>query len=278
MFKRAFIVGIGLIGGSLVIDLKRKRLVKEIIGYDNSLKNLNKAKNLGIIDRKAQLKEVNTCDLVVVAVPVLSVPSVLLSIFPMLEKNTYVFDVGSVKGYVIESVKDKILPGINYVPLHPVAGRETSGPEAAKRDLFKNRTIIITPIKDKKWKKIENLIKKIGAVPVYMDYRLHDELFAISSHLPHVLSFLNVDLLKEMNIEEVRLLVGSGFKDFTRIAKSNEEVWADIVIANKSCVIKAIENLIEKCIEVKETISNNNREKLVGLWREARLFREKLDE
>lgn len=277
MFKRAFIIGTGLIGGSLAIDFKKRKLVKEILGYDRSLENLNKAESLGIIDRQAELKEVNECDLVIVSVPVLSIPSVLLSVFPMLKKGAYILDVGSVKGYVVEKVENKIPPGIDYVPLHPVAGKEISGPESAEERLFEGRTVVITPIRNERWKKIEELIEAIGAVPIYMDYKLHDELFAISSHIPHILSFANVNLLREMNVNNVRFLIGTGFKDFTRIAKSNEEIWADIVIANKHYVLKAMERLFKGWSKIKKAISCSDRAKLTGLWREARLFREKLD-
>jgi len=277
VFKRVFVVGVGLIGSSIAIDLKQRKLAEEVIGYDNSLKNLNKAKSLGIIDRKAKLEEINRCDLVIVSVPVLSIPSVLLSIFPILKKGAYILDVGSVKGYVVESVKDKIPSGIDYVPLHPVAGREASGPESAKKNLFEGHTVIITPIKNERWKKIEDLIEAVGAAPIYMDYKLHDELFAISSHLPHILSFANVNLLREMNVDNIKFLVGTGFRDFTRIAKSSEEIWADIVIANKSYVLKAMERLLEGWVEVKKAISCDDRAKLISLWREARLFKEKLD-
>ena len=277
MFKRAFIIGTGLIGGSLAIAFKKRKLVKEILGYDRSLENLNKAENLGIIDRQAELKEVNECDLVIVSVPVLSIPSVLLSVFPMLKKGAYILDVGSVKGYVVEKVENKIPPGIDYVPLHPVAGKEISGPESAEERLFEGRTVVITPIRNERWKKIEELIEAIGAVPIYMDYKLHDELFAISSHIPHILSFANVNLLREMNVNNVRFLIGTGFKDFTRIAKSNEEIWADIVIANKHYVLKAMERLFKGWSKIKKAISCSDRAKLTGLWREARLFREKLD-
>lgn len=277
MFKRAFIIGTGLIGGSLAIAFKKRKLVKEILGYDKSLENLNKAESLGIIDRQAELKEVNECDLVIVSVPVLSIPSVLLSVFPMLKKGAYILDVGSVKGYVVEKVENKIPPGIDYVPLHPVAGKEISGPESAEERLFEGRTVVITPIRNERWKKIEELIEAIGAVPIYMDYKLHDELFAISSHIPHILSFANVNLLREMNVNNVRFLIGTGFKDFTRIAKSNEEIWADIVIANKHYVLKAMERLFKGWSKIKKAISCSDRAKLTGLWREARLFREKLD-
>ncbi len=277
MFKRAFIIGTGLIGGSLAIAFKKRKLVKEILGYDRSLENLNKAESLGIIDRQAELKEVNECDLVIVSVPVLSIPSVLLSVFPMLKKGAYILDVGSVKGYVVEKVENKIPPGIDYVPLHPVAGKEISGPESAEERLFKGRTVVITPIRNERWKKIEELIEAIGAVPIYMDYKLHDELFAISSHIPHILSFANVNLLREMNVNNVRFLIGTGFKDFTRIAKSNEEIWADIVIANKHYVLKAMERLFKGWSKIKKAISCSDRAKLTDLWREARLFREKLD-
>ncbi|MCD6133437.1 MAG: prephenate dehydrogenase [Deltaproteobacteria bacterium] len=277
MFKRAFIIGTGLIGGSLAIAFKKRKLVKEILGYDRSLENLNKAESLGIIDRQAELKEVNECDLVIVSVPVLSIPSVLLSVFPMLKKGAYILDVGSVKGYVVEKVENKIPPGIDYVPLHPVAGKEISGPESAEERLFEGRTVVITPIRNERWKKIEELIEAIGAVPIYMDYKLHDELFAISSHIPHILSFANVNLLREMNVNNVRFLIGTGFKDFTRIAKSNEEIWADIVIANKHYVLKAMERLFKGWSKIKKAISCSDRAKLTGLWREARLFREKLD-
>jgi len=277
VFKRAFIIGTGLIGGSLAIAFKKRKLVKEILGYDRSLENLNKAESLGIIDRQAELKEVNECDLVIVSVPVLSIPSVLLSVFPMLKKGVYILDVGSVKGYVVEKVENKIPPGIDYVPLHPVAGKEISGPESAEERLFEGRTVVITPIRNERWKKIEELIEAIGAVPIYMDYKLHDELFAISSHIPHILSFANVNLLREMNVNNVRFLIGTGFKDFTRIAKSNEEIWADIVIANKHYVLKAMERLFKGWSKIKKAISCSDRAKLTGLWREARLFREKLD-
>ena len=280
MFKTVGIVGVGLIGGSLALAMRENRLCETIIGFDNNQSNLDIALKSGIIDAYADIKEIGLCDFVVVATPVLSVVSILKRIFTLLKKGSTVIDVGSVKGSIVNKVKNYIPDYINYVPTHPIAGKENFGPEAADAHIFKDAYFIITPVKTIGFaeKKIAALAIAIKSKVEIMDYAKHDIVFSYLSHLPHALAYALVDLVNTHYEQDSSFkFFGGGFRDFVRISKSNEFMWNDIFFANKDNILKAIDEYVDKLTELKLLIKNGNSQKLTAMLKKSRLFKETID-
>lgn len=281
MFNTVGIIGLGLIGGSFGLAIKHNKLSKVIIGFDENEENLNDALKLELIDiGVSSYKSFSICDFVIVSVPPSQTAKVILGLFEVLKENTIVIDVASVKESIIADIKDFIPKGISYIPTHPIAGTENFGPKAAFRQLFDDKYFIITPINDITFaeKKVEQFAKKINMKVKYMNAKRHDEVFAYVSHLPHVIAYNLVDLIwhKKEN-DEAYSFVGGGFKDFTRIAKSNEKMWSDIFFLNKNNILNAIDEYIKNLLVLKTMIKENNEKKLLETLKNIRLFKEYLD-
>ncbi len=281
MFNTVGIIGLGLIGGSLGLAIKQHKLAKIIIGYDNNEKNLNDALNLELIDIGANsYKSFSMCDFIIVSTPPLETTQVILDLFGFLKEHTIVIDVASVKKPIIDKIKDYIPNNIKYVPTHPIAGTENFGPKSAVRHLFDNKYFIITPFFDVSFaeKTVEEFAKKINMKVKYMTPQKHDQVFAYVSHLPHVVAYNLVKLIwqKKQN-DETYAFSGGGFKDFTRVAKSNEKMWSDIFLLNKQNILDAINDYIDSLNELKNTIENNNQEQLTEILHNIRIFKERLD-
>lgn len=280
MFKTVGIIGVGLIGGSLALAMRENRLCETIIGFDNNQSNLSVAINAGIIDAYADIKEIELCDFVVVATPVLSIGNILKRIFTLLKKGSIVIDVGSVKGAIVDKIKDDIPDYINYVPTHPIAGKENFGPEAADAHIFKDAYFIITPLKEIGFaeKKIVALASAIKSKVEIMDYEKHDVVFAYLSHLPHALAYTLVKLVNTHYEQDNSFkFFGGGFRDFVRISKSNELMWNDIFFANKDNILEAIDEYVDKLSKLKLLIANGNSQELTAMLKKSRLFKETID-
>ncbi|HHS48289.1 MAG TPA: prephenate dehydrogenase/arogenate dehydrogenase family protein [Desulfurella acetivorans] len=281
MFNAIGIIGLGLIGGSLGLAIKHNKLSKVVIGFDTNKENLNDALKLELIDIGANsYKSFSICDFVIVSVPPSQTAKVILDLFDVLRENTIIIDVASVKEPIIADIKSSIPKGISYIPTHPIAGTENFGPKSAFRQLFDDKYFIITPINEITFaeKKVEEFAKKINMKVKYMDAKRHDEVFAYVSHLPHIIAYNLVNLIwnKKEN-DEAYSFVGGGFKDFTRIAKSNEKMWSDIFFLNKKNILSAINDYIENLLVLKTIIENNDKEKLLETLKNIRLFKEHLD-
>ncbi|OSS41575.1 dehydrogenase [Desulfurella amilsii] len=281
MFNTIGIAGLGLIGGSFGLAIKHNKLSKVVIGFDTNEENLNDALKLELIDIGASsYKSFSICDFVIVSVPPSQTAKVVLGLFEVLKENTIIIDVASVKGPIIADIKNSIPKGISYIPTHPIAGTENFGPRSAFRQLFNDKYFIITPINNITFaeKKVEEFAKKIKMKVKYMDAQRHDEVFAYVSHLPHVIAYNLVNLIwhKKEN-DEAYSFVGGGFKDFTRIAKSNEKMWSDIFFLNKKNILSAIDDYIENLLVLKTIIENNEEKKLLETLKNIRLFKEHLD-
>jgi prephenate dehydrogenase len=235
---RVEIIGVGLIGGSLARALRAAGATSEIIGVSRKRETLNKALELGVIDRgETDVSNVGPVDVVVIATPVRSMPDIMQALAPQLGMQTIVTDVGSVKGFVCEAA-DRCLGkvGARFVPAHPIAGTEHSGVEASFASLFENRTVIVTPrqeTSDSAVKTVESLWRLTGAEVVRMDPQRHDELLAATSHLPHMVAYALVNCLaSHPQADELFHLAAGGFYDFTRIASSDPVMWRDIALTN----------------------------------------------
>lgn len=248
MIDRLCIVGVGLMGGSLAKDLRHLGLCGEIIGCSRKREHLARARELGIIDayHLDPAKAVEGADLVVLAVPLGAMAAVLAAMGPGLASDAVLTDVGSAKCSVIEAARSAFgtVPE-NFVPAHPIAGTEHSGVEAALQGLFQGCRVILTPTaqtRPEAVNRVRDMWQAVGAEVLEMDPAHHDQVLAATSHLPHMLAYTLVNMLGQMEerVEMFRYAAG-GFRDFTRIASSDPQMWHDICIANRDALVDALE-------------------------------------
>lgn len=246
-FNKIILFGVGLIGGSFALALKKANIVAEIVGFSRSPNSLKIAQEIGIIDRAGinPVHEISDADLIMLATPIRQIPVILEKIYPYLKNNTILTDVGSSKVEIIQQAR-KILKGRigQFIPAHPIAGTQYSGPKAAFADLFQNKKLVITPLpenKDEVLDRIKLMWRNCGAEICELSPEIHDTIFAGVSHLPHLLSFaLVAELAKRENSNVFFEFAASGFRDFTRIAASDAEMWRDICLSNRHALIAEI--------------------------------------
>ncbi|HPZ17094.1 MAG TPA: prephenate dehydrogenase/arogenate dehydrogenase family protein [Fervidobacterium sp.] len=246
LFENVFVIGTGLIGTSLGLSMKDTGEVGKVKGYDSNTQHVMKALEIGGIDDVGQLQDVGTCDLAVLAVPVESAKSVLEKILPFLKDGTTVTDVGSTKREIMKTFDTlhrklcqtrKFEKDINFIGGHPMAGSEKSGPDGATRDLFVGKTYVLVRDKncsDDAFEKFKALVLKLGALPMEMEAETHDLIVSATSHLPQVVSYMLVQTLMDYakTDDSYLKLVGSGFRDTTRLASSAPAMWIDIFKQN----------------------------------------------
>lgn len=252
MFRKMVVVGLGLICGSLALDVRRRKLVGEIIGYGRSEANLRWAKKQGIIDsyflREDEMPD--DVNFLMMGTPVQTIVPLTAAFLPRLKAGCVISDVGSVKAEIVQGM-DRLLPkNIPFVAGHPIAGSEQWGARAAKPDLFLRRRTILTPTRktDKAaLKKVATLWRKVGAKVELMDPEVHDRVLGVISHLPHVLVYALVNALDRTQVRGVDLksYCAGGFKDFTRIASSRPELWRDICLMNRRALGRSLDDYID---------------------------------
>ena len=248
LLSRLCIIGVGLIGGSLARALRNANAVTEIVGCGRDASHLQKAQSLGVIDRYVTdpAEAVAGADMVVLAVPLGAMQGVMEQIAPALTSSCIVTDVGSAKGSVVNAAKQvfKNIPS-TLIPGHPIAGTEKSGVEASFAELFQNRRVILTPTETsdaEAVQKVRAMWEMCGAEVVEMGVAHHDEILAATSHLPHMLAYALVDTLARMDdSREIFDFAAGGFRDFTRIASSDPDMWHDICLANHDALVKVLE-------------------------------------
>ena len=248
MIRRLCIVGVGLIGGSLARDLRRLGEVGEVVGSSRHASNLERASVLGVIDRfdTDAARAAAGADVVIVAVPLGAMPAVFERIREAAGDEAVITDVGSAKGSVVEAARAGLGPRYaRFVPAHPVAGTEHSGVEASVERLFEERRVILTPTAETDadaLRRVSRMWEAVGAEVVEMDAARHDEILAATSHLPHMLAYTLVDVLGRMEerVEIFRCAAG-GFRDFTRVASSDPQMWHDICQANRDALADVLE-------------------------------------
>ena len=246
-FNKLVIFGVGLIGGSFALAVRRAGLAKQIVGVGRSKANLKKALRMGVIDETADdpAQAVRGADVILLALPVGQMPQVMRAIASHLETRTLVTDAGSTKQDVVAFARKFLGSHMQrFVPAHPVAGAELSGVTAARADLFVGKNLVVTPLArtDKKaLKRIKSLWIACGARVSDMTPRQHDEIFAAVSHLPHLLAYALVDVIAaKPNAARLFRYAAGGFRDFTRIAGSSPEMWRDIALANRKILLKEL--------------------------------------
>ena len=245
--KTLAVLGTGLMGSSVGLACKQKHIFDRCIGFDSNAEQLDAAIRQGCFDGKFAIGD--SVDAICVAVPVSMIAPTIDRLAKIYTDGTPVFDVGSVKHQVVQTVDE--LPS-NYVPCHPIAGSEKSGPSAARVDLFENAICVVSPLA-KTDPKCVNFVCQIweglGTRVIEISPEEHDKTLGLTSHLPHLVSFAVVEMLSEQPAV-TRKLVGNGLKDFTRIAGANGKVWGDIVTANAQFVGDHVETLIGKLQEL----------------------------
>lgn len=263
-FKHVAIIGVGLIGGSLGMILRRKGLADSVVGVGRRVENLKLAVELGAIDRYVvdPKEAVREADLVVLATPVDTYERHLKEWATTLRPGTIVSDVGSVKGTLVEG-SERLLPkGILFVGAHPIAGKEKTGVAAGSQDLFKGARCILTPTRQtdqQALQSIRELWEATGSIVACMDPYLHDKIFGAVSHLPHVVAFALMNALREVRDHEVpelnlRAHSGGGLRDTTRIAASSPEMWRDIFLWNRENLVTLIETYERHLNQLKHLI------------------------
>jgi prephenate dehydrogenase len=268
-FHKVTIIGVGLIGGSLAKVLRNSGLAGSITGSGRSSETLELALRLGVIDQIGLgfKHAVEEADLVVLASPVGTFVDVIGEIGPYLKRGAIVTDVGSVKGELVHRIEEILPVGINFVPGHPIAGKEKFGVSEATEKLFQGANCILTPTKRTELAAI-NTLREVwttaGAKVIIMDPDLHDKIFAAVSHMPHVAAFAMMCAVAELNTGTDNYLnfSGAGFKDFTRIAASSPEIWRDICIMNRGNVVQMLDRFIFSLNRIKQDLVANDAKRL----------------
>ncbi|WP_211454401.1 prephenate dehydrogenase [Collimonas antrihumi] len=248
VFKKIAIFGVGLIGGSFALALKKAGVVEQLVGVGRHLTTLQRAQELGVIDVIATsvADAVTGADLILIAAPVAQTGAILASIAPHLQSGTVVTDAGSTKSDVVSAARaalgDKIA---QFVPGHPIAGREQNGPEAALAGLYVGKKVVLAPLPENAEQDIARVAaawQQCGALIHRLSAQQHDAIFAAVSHLPHVLAYALVDdIANKPHAASLFQYAASGFRDFTRIAGSSPEMWRDISLANQSALLSELD-------------------------------------
>ncbi len=260
MFEQLGLIGCGLMGGSFALALKRAKLVKRVVGYSKSPSTTERARQLGVIDVAAPsaLLAVSGADIVLLAVPVAASEATFKAIRHGIASETLVMDVGSTKGDVIEAARNGLQRQFaNFVPAHPIAGKELSGIEHAEASLFNGRQVVLTPVKTTLRSNVQRASQVwsgIGAHVVTMTHEEHDAAFAAVSHLPHLLAFAYTNAIaSQPQGDRFLSLAGPGFRDFSRIAASDPVMWRDVLLANRQQVLEQSQ-AFRKALEDLETL------------------------
>ncbi len=279
---RLVIIGVGLIGGSFALALRKAGAVHHIIGVGRSRENMAHAMAHGVIDEIApdMASALHRADFVLLAMPVGQTASIMSQIAPHLQPGTIVSDAGSTKQNVVTAARRHLGENLkNFVPGHPIAGAEQSGVLAAQDDLYTGRHVILTPIEATRTDAVETtaaLWRTCGAKVSQMPVDEHDQILAATSHLPHILAFTLMNHLCNSTDTPANLLrfTGSGFRDFTRIASSSPEMWRDICLANRSALIEQITTYQHELNILKDLLKNADGEALQEAFSQARSMRE----
>jgi prephenate dehydrogenase len=280
MIKHLVVVGVGLIGGSFALDLKRQGLVQRVTGVGRSRANLETAVQLGIIDDIGEdfASAVDNADLILLAAPVGAMPALFVELAPALPPNCIVTDAGSTKQDVIAAARAGLGKCIaQFVPGHPIAGAETNGAAAARQGLYDDKPFILTPLPENSAadvQTVESLWLACGARVARMDAQLHDQVFAAVSHLPHLLAFALMDELAGRPLAQTYFrYAGAGLRDATRIAGSHPEMWRDITLANRDALLDELDALGEKLKSVRALVAAKDGAALEQVFARARQAR-----
>ena len=280
-FSKVTFIGFGLINSSLAHVFKLKSLAKETTAFSRRKETREKIKNLNIVDNvNDNIREsVKDSDLIVLGVPVGAMESIVSDIVPFLKSGTIVTDVGSVKKHLIDSLLPILPSDVYFVPGHPIAGTEKSGPEAGFAELFNGRWCILTPNKNtsqEALEKVKFIWEQAGMQIATMDADYHDRVLAITSHIPHLVAFSIVGTVTELEDQlktEVIKYSAGGFRDFTRIAASDPIMWRDVFLNNSEAVLEMLGRFIEDLTALQKSIRWQDGDSLENLFTKTREIR-----
>jgi len=281
LFERLTLLGLGLIGSSVARAVKRHGLAGEIVGHARSEATRARSMELGFVDRVEPdpAEAVRGADLVMICTPLGTYASLAQAMLPGLREGAIVTDVGSVKTCVLRDLQPILPPTVHFVPGHPIAGTEHSGPDAGFAELFEGRFCILTPPDGTDAAAVDRLValwQAIGSTVEVMSAEHHDRVLAVTSHLPHLIAYTIVgtatDLEEHLKSEVIRFSA-SGFRDFTRIAASDPVMWRDIFLNNKEAVLEVIQRFNEDLTALQRAIRWGEGDKLEQLFTRTRAIR-----
>jgi prephenate dehydrogenase len=280
VFKKIAIFGVGLIGGSFALALKKAGAVEQLVGVGRHLTTLQRAQELGVIDVIATsvADAVTGADLILIAAPVAQTGAILASIAPHLQAGTIVTDAGSTKSDVVAAARaalgDKIA---QFVPGHPIAGREQNGPEAALAELYVGKKVVLAPLPENAEQDIARVAaawQQCGALIHRLSAQQHDAIFAAVSHLPHMLAYALVDdIANKPHAASLFQYAASGFRDFTRIAGSSPEMWRDISLANQSALLSELDAYLLQLTRLRGLLATGDGPALEAIYSNAQQAR-----
>ena len=281
MLKKVTIFGVGLIGGSFALALKQAGAVSVVTGVGRRAQTLQRALELGIIDEASTdiASAVKDADLILIATPVAQTAALLEAIRPHLQPGTVITDAGSTKTDVVAAARAALGDKIHqFVPGHPIAGREQNGPDAALADLYVGKKVVLTALPENAATTVErvaNAWQQCGAVVHQLSAEEHDAVFAAVSHLPHLLAYALVnDIASKPHAALLFQYAASGFRDFTRIAGSSPEMWRDITLANKTALLAELDSYTAQLAQLRALLINEDGpaiEAVFGRAQKARL-------
>ncbi len=281
MINRLAVIGVGLIGGSLSLALKQAGKVGEVVGYSRTPSVRQEALDLGVIDQAASTiaEAVKDADVIFLAVPMAAMGAVLEELAPHIRTDAIITDGGSAKGQLVDIARNVLGDKLSqFVPGHPIAGTEKSGPSAAFSTLYKDHRVVLTPIAETNNEALESIRamwQATGAEVFDMEVKHHDIVLAATSHLPHVLAFNLVNMLAERDdCDEVLRYAAGGFRDFSRIASSDAVMWRDICLSNSEAILGLIQQYQQGLSMLEDAIKNQDGEKLKTVFERAKQARD----
>jgi len=276
MMDRLGVIGVGLIGGSFALAQRRAGRVREIVGFDRDASVLECALSLGLIDTASSdpAGAIGSCDLVLLSAPVAQTGPILSSIAPWLSASTVLTDAGSTKQDVVGAAREALGEKIGqFVPGHPLAGREQHGPAAAQADLFQEKKVVLCPLPENGVKAVQavrSAWEAAGASVLLLEPARHDAALAAVSHLPHLLAYALVDhVAGAVDGSEKMALAGGGFRDFTRIAASSPEMWRDIALANCEPLLAELDAYVEHLGTLRTALARRDGAVLMAFFERA---------
>ena len=286
LFERVALIGLGLIGSSIAWASKRNDLAGEIVGYARSPETRARAAELGFCDRvvDSAAEAARDADLVIVCVPVGACGGVAAEIAPALKPGAIVTDVGSTKRSVIDAMQPHLPPQAHFIPGHPMAGTEHSGPDSGFAELYDNRWCILTPLEDTDADALQRLIDfwtGLGANVEAMNPDHHDLVVAVTSHVPHAIAYTMCGVADDMNRvtdREVVQFSAAGFRDFTRIAASDPTMWRDVFLNNKDATIEVLGRFVEELMGLQRAIRTGDGAHLHDYFTRTRAIRRSIIE
>jgi len=271
------IIGLGLMGGSFALSCKKNYNFSKVVGIDHNKKHCETALKLNLVDEIIEFEEVIKCDVIVISVPICAIICILKDLSKLtLKENVTIIDFGSTKEEIIKKCPTNIRK--NFVPSHPMAGTEYSGPEAALPDLFENKVMVVCNIEESGKEQVDlalDIYKKIDMKIKIMDAHEHDRHAAFISHMPHIVSYsLTNSVLKQEDKDHIVTLAAGGFRSMARLAKSNPAMWKDIFESNEQNLLDAIEAFKEELQIAKKLIEEKEYNKLYDWMKEGNKLHE----